>query len=305
VSQADIANRYGAYLGFLQRAARLDYSAPAGTQVTLPNVERYLADLQTRVRSVTVWNAIYKLRRAAELLTGSKNFSWLAEIEKDLALVMGSRSKFDRLVFSDRLVEAGLTRATEAGEFGTDDLARARGIRDGLMIAVLGFCPIRLKNFAGLEIGHTFKQGQGSWWIALPTISTKSRRRPDERRIPAVLNHWIEVYLNQSRPVLIGSRPATNALWISLRTGKAYTRKNLGTLNSKITRETIGVDISPHLFRTAAASTAGAYGSAVPYLASAILNHADPRVTEEHHQRASSVTAAQIFAGMISEVLGE
>ena len=29
------------------------------------------------------------------------------------------------------------------------------------------------------------------------------------------------------------------------------TTKNLGTLISKITRETIGVDVSPHLFRTA------------------------------------------------------
>ena len=48
VSRADIANRYGAYLGFLQRTGRLDYKAPAGSQVTSPNVEAYLADLQTR-----------------------------------------------------------------------------------------------------------------------------------------------------------------------------------------------------------------------------------------------------------------
>ena len=173
------------------------------------------------------------------------------------------------------------------------------------MIAVLGFCPIRLKNFAGLEIGRTFKEAQSSWWIALPSINTKSRRRPDERRMPAVLDHLFGVYLNQSRSVLIGARPATNALWISSRTGKAYTRKNLGTLVSKITLETLGVDVSPHLFRMAAASTAAAYGGATPYLASAILNHTDPRVTEEHYDRASSVTAAQIFSKMISDFLQE
>ena len=74
-SRADIANRYGAYLGFLKRTGCLDYGASAGTQVTMPNVEAYLTDLQTRVRSVTVWNAIYKLRRAAELVTASKTFS--------------------------------------------------------------------------------------------------------------------------------------------------------------------------------------------------------------------------------------
>jgi integrase len=304
VSRADIANRYGGYLGFLQRVGRLDCGAPAGTQVTVSNVEEYLADLQTRVRSVTVWNAIYKLRRAAELVTGSEDFSWIAEIENDLALVMQPRSKFDRLVFTNRLLEAGLTIATEAAEFGKDELTRARGVRNGLMVASLALCPIRPKNFTELEIGRTFKEARGSWWIALPSVSTKSRR-PDERRVPPVLNQWIELYLNQSRPVLIGARPATNALWISSQTGKAFTRKNLGTLISKITRETIGVDVSPHLFRTAAASTAVAYGGGIPHLASAILNHTDPRVTEDHYQRVSSATAAQIFAGMISDIVRE
>jgi integrase len=57
------------------------------------------------------------------------------------------------------------------------------------------------------------------------------------------------------------------------------TGKNLGILISKITREAIGVDVSPHLFRTAGASTAAAYGGNHPHLASALLNHPDPNVT--------------------------
>jgi integrase len=95
---------------------------------------------------------------------------------------------------------------------------------------------------------------------------------------------------------LLGSSPPTNALWISSTTGRRLTTKNLGTLISKITLETIGVDVSPHLFRTAAASTAAAYGGNTPHLASAILNHADPRVTENHYNRASSMSASKIYA---------
>jgi hypothetical protein len=223
VSRADFANRYGAFLGFLERTGRLNRNGRAAGQVTAPNVDVYLADLNARVRSVTCWNAIYKLRRAAELLAPTEDFSWLAEIEKDIALIMEPKSKFDRLVFSDRLLEAGLTIATEADLFGSNELARARGIRNGLMIALLALYPSRLKNFAGLEIGRTFREANSSWWIALPSVSTKTRR-PDERRVHSALNPRIDLYLKQSRPVLIGSRPATNALWISSRTGKAYTR---------------------------------------------------------------------------------
>jgi integrase len=300
VSRDDFARRYGAFLGFLQRTGRLEAHRGAATQVTLPNAEAYISDLKDRVRSVTVWNCIYKLRRAAELLAPTTYFSWLAEIEKDLALVMEPRSKFDRLVFTERLVEAGLTLVAEAQGFARNDLARARGVRNGLMIALLAFCPIRPKNFAGLEIGYTFKEVDRKWWISLPGNLTKSHRR-DERRVPALLNRCIELYLDQSRPLLLGSTPPTNALWISSTTGRRMTAKNLGTLISKITLETIGVNVSPHLFRTAAASTAAAYGGNTPHLASALLNHTDPHVTEEHYNRASSVSAAAAYARIIAE----
>jgi integrase len=81
------------------------------------------------------------------------------------------------------------------------------------------------------------------------------------------------------------------------------TTKNIGTLVSKITFETLGVEVSPHLFRTAAASTAAAYGGNTPHLASALLNHTDPRVTEEHYNRASSVSASKIYAEIVNSFL--
>jgi integrase len=302
VSRDDFARRYGAFLGFLQRSGRLDLGAAAAAQVTPQNVEDYVGDLTARVRSGTVWNCVYKLRRAAQLLAPTADFSWLAEIENDSALVMEPRSKFDRLVFTNRLVEAGLTLVIEAQKFAGNDLARARGVRNGLMIALLAFCPIRIKNFASLAIGHTFKEINGRWWITLPRGSTKSRR-PDERRVPELLNPPIELYINQSRPVLLGARPPTSDLWLSSTTGQQITTKNLGTLISKLTCETLGVDVSPHLFRTAAASMAAAYGSGTPHLASAILNHTDPRVTEEHYNRASSITASRIYAEITNSFL--
>lgn len=249
-----------------------------------PTVNAYTADLMARVRSVTVYNCIYMLRRAAELLAPTADFSWLAEIEKDLALLMEPRPKFERLVSTDRLVEAGLALLMEARDFAKNDLARARGIRNGLMIALLALCPIRLKNFAALEIGTTLKHVHGRWWITLPGNSTKSRR-PDERRIRELLNRAIEAYLNDARPILVGPRPSTQVLWVSSTTGRPMTAKNVGALVSKLTLQTIGVDVSPHLFRSAAASTAAARGTDTPHLASAVLNHTDPRMTEEHYNR--------------------
>jgi integrase len=300
VSRDDFERRYGAFLGFLQRSGRLQRKLDAAAQVTLSNVEAYIAELTVRVRSVTVWNCIYKLRRAAELLAPVSDYSWLTEIEKDLALGMVPESKFDRLVFTGRLVEAGLTLVAEAQGYAKNDLARARGVRNGLMIALLAHRPIRIKNFAALEIGRTFKEVHGSWWITLPRSSTKSHR-PDERRVPEQLNRIIDVYLNQSRPTLLGPRSPTSFLWISSTTGRQMTTKNLGTLISKITHQTLGVDVSPHLFRTAGATTAAMYGGNTPYLASAVLGHTDPRVTEEDYNRATTINAAKTYAAIIRQ----
>jgi integrase len=300
-SRDDFAIGYGAFLAFLQRSGRLERHRPAAALATLANLEAYISDLTARVGSVTVHTYVHHMHRGAELLAPTADFSWLAEIEKDLALVAEPRSKYDRLVFSGRLVEAGLTLVAEAQQFAKNDLTRARGVRNGLMIALLALCPIRLKNFAVLEIGSTFKQVHGRWWIALPSLTTKTRR-PDERCVSELLNPSIETYLTRSRPILLGSN-STNALWISSNTGGPMTKNNLSTLISRITLKTIGVDVSPHLFRTAAASTAAAYGGNSPHLASALLNHTDPRVTEEHYNRATSISASKIYAEIVNGYL--
>jgi integrase len=298
VSQRDFENRYGAFLGFLDRHKHLDLNvAEAAAHVTPQNVEEYVTELQTRVRSVTIWNCVYKLRRAAELMTTTPAFSWLSEIEKDLALIAVPRSKYDRFVMTERLLEGGLTIIAEAETFAKSDFARAKGVRNGLMIALLALCPIRIKNFAALELGRSFLEINGEWWIALPSGSTKTGKI-DERRIPCLLKSAIGMYINRYRQMLVRSHRQTNALWLSSTDGQPLTANNMGILISKITRETIGIAVSPHLFRTAAASTAAIYGGNNPYLASALLQHTDPRVTEEHYNRASSMSAVSGYAAI-------
>jgi hypothetical protein len=183
VSQVDIANRYGLYLDFLQRNGRLDLAEGAMTLVTPDNVDGFITELEARVRSVTVWNSVYKLRRAAQLIALGTDFQWLAEIEKDIALVMVPRSKADRLVLTERLVEAGLALIQEAEMFGKTSHSRAVGVRNGLLIALLAFHPIRIKNFAALTVADTFLNIDGRWWLHIPSDNTKSHRI-DQRQVP-------------------------------------------------------------------------------------------------------------------------
>ena len=118
----------------------------------------------------------------------------------------------------------------------------------------------------------------------------------DQRQVPEFITDAVNKYVNTHRTVLNRGNAEEPALWISSTTGRQMTTKNLGTLISKLTRETIGVDVSPHLFRTAGASTAAVYGGKNPHLASALLNHRDPRVTEERYNRATTFSAGDEYA---------
>ena len=128
------------------------------------------------------------------------DFRWLAEIVNDLVMVAWPRSKFDRIVAIEVLVEAGLTLINEAETpRNLTALARACQIRNGLMVAMLAFCPIRPKNFAALEIGRSFVKIKGCWWIVLSASETKEKR-PDERRVNELLTPAIDRYLGRYRP---------------------------------------------------------------------------------------------------------
>lgn len=299
VTRRDLVRRYGYFLDQVQRSEGLERNTEAAAYVTLDRVERFLAELQARISSVTAYGSIYKLRRMAQLLAPDQVFTWLADIEKDLALVMQPRSKFSRLVHTNILVDAGMKLMAEADAAAhRSALFRARQFRNGLMIALLALHPFRLKNFAGLEIGRTFRKVKDAWWIVLSASETKEQRA-DERPVVPYLTRWIKRYLHTHRPILARMGDGSASLWLSSNDGSAMTYLGIEKVISKITLATVGIDVSPHLFRTAGASTAAVHAGDTPHLAAALLHHIDPAVAEEHYNRASSLSAAQAYAALI------
>jgi integrase len=301
VTRDDLARRYGSFLSFLDRHGLLRSEEPAAANVAVDNVVAYVAELKNRVSSVTVYGSISKLRRASQLIDPKGHFAWLVEIEKDLALEMRPRSKFGRIVTTDVLVEAGLTLIHQAESSpNMTELARACQVRNGLMVALLALCPIRLKNFVALEIGRSFVQIQGTWWIVLSAEETKENR-PDERPIHQLLTPFIDGYLGRHRPVLAGTSHTPSALWLSSADGTPTKYSQVQRVVKTTTLATVGIAMSPHLFRTSAASTAATRGGENPYLASALLHHTHPTVTNAHYNRATSLSAAESLRHIVRQ----
>jgi site-specific recombinase XerD len=301
VTRSDLAQRYGYFLDFLARSHRLDPKAAAGAQVTLENVDSYVAEMKSRISSVTIYGSICKLRRTTQLIAPERDLRWLIEIERDLNFEMRPRSKRNRLVLAEVLVEAGLTLITESiANENLTELARARGVRNGLMVALLACCPIRLKNFAALEIGRSFVKVGEAWWIVLSALETKEKRA-DERPVPDLLTSEIDRYIDSYRPILAGRRNLSKALWLASDDGQPMAQCMVAECLTETTRSTLGVPVNPHLFRTADASTAALYGGEFPHLASALLHHTHPCVTEAHYNRATGLSAARAYAAIVRQ----
>ena len=294
VTQTDLAKRYGYFLDFVSRSRRLEPEAKAGAHVTLENVEQYVEELKKRVSSVTVYGSIHKLRRITQLIAPEQEVAWLMEIERDLFSEMRPRSKWDRVVLTEVIVEAGLALIAEAElPVKLPKLTRARMIRNGLMLVLLAQYPIRLKNFAALELGRSIVKIGETWWILLTAAETKEKRA-DERPIEDEIGEALDKYLKVYRPILCRGTTNTNALWLGI-DGTAMAEYSIREVITETTRSVLGVAISPHLFRTAATTTAAVHAGEKPHLGSAILHHSHPTVTLESYNRASSISAGRAY----------
>jgi site-specific recombinase XerD len=167
------------------------------------------------------------------------------------------------------------------------------------MLAILALCPIRLKNYAALEIGRSLVKIRDRWWIVLSAAETKEKRA-DERPINEMLTPFIERYLAQHRPMLARSDKPPQAFWLSAHDGTPMTAQHVGLVIGDTTFSTLGVRVSPHLFRTSGASSAATLGSDNPYLATALLHHRDPRVTNAYN-RATTLSAAESFRQIVRQ----
>jgi integrase len=315
VTRADLERRYGYFLDHLDRADKLRMNRSAAAQVTPEHVQTYLSELRSRVSSVTAYGSIYKLRRMAEILAPDKDLGWLKAIEADLDFAKTPRSKYPRLVSTTALVEAGLTLWREvelspahltptcvSGHTDPILIQRAAQARDGLMIALLALCPIRMKNFAALELGRSLRKVGETWWIVLAPAETKTRHA-DERPVPQLLTALLDHYVGQHRAVLSrgDASPQTGPLWIG-RSGSAMSVSAVESTIRRTTASSLGIAIGPHMFRTAAATTSASRATHLPGLASALLDHRRSDVTEAHYNRATSHQAAQSYADVLRQI---
>lgn len=308
-----MSNSYGHWLAWLKQEGRFEPTAAVAHALTPENIVSYVSFIRTINASSSVADRIQKLMHVAIALAPDCDWNWLRSVWRRLkAFAKPARNKNARLVESHELFDLGLNLIEDGDrKSAVSPMEGATLYRNGLIIALLAFRPIRLKNLTEITLDrHLLKRG-GTWCLEFEAPETKPRK-PLTPTFPVELVSHLERYLAHHRAMLFprnrGSKQtnaldprACTALWVS-NLGKAMDRRTIYGVVAKHTHEAFGRVVYPNLCRDAAATTIAMRDSKRVGIASVVLDHSRAATTERHYNQARSYEAAHRLQENIRQI---
>jgi integrase/recombinase XerD len=312
-SRVMVVRVYNAWLSWLAAKELLDPNMRPNDRVTRERVEAYVAEIQTKLAPYTVLSLVQQLFDALRVMEPESNWKWPAQVYRRLKTqARPSRDKLSRLKAPQELIALG-ERMMDEADATPDWSARRRAVayRDGLLIALLAYRPVRRKNLAMMRLGRHLVKVGGCWQIVFTVEETKSHA-PYEAPLPAALRSRLERYLDVHRPVLMRGEgtgnaaaspvdPELDAVWVS----EVGTQLTYGILGKRIfehTRQEFGRGLNPHMFRDCVATSVAVDNPKHIGDASLILGHAGHRTTQKYYNHARNLDASRRHAAMIASL---
>jgi integrase len=286
------------FLGFVLLEDGSALVLPPAERLTKERVRAFASHLsKTNIpRSVAIQiDALYK---AARIMLPDHDLAWLKAIKARLHAAAPLQQAGGPAITSLQILHVGLSLMDQRFPLNRNRklLSHAIAYRDGLMIALLAFAPLRRKNLASLEIGRHLIGGGNERYIIIPASETKTRT-PVEFAIPALLLPYFDIYLSIVRPRLLKDL-SCRTLWISPR-GSALRYGAIGDIVSRHTFNLLGVRLTPHDTRDTAATTWALADPGKIGTATDLLAHSDGRNMQKHYNRARGIDASRTYAQII------
>ena len=292
---------YGRFLGFLTWTNSLHPNLAPEDRVTPDLVRSYVDHLRAAVAPRTVVTSLVGLKVMIKAMAPGRCWRWLQSI--CIALDRTSKPITDKrarmrpsqeiyvraLAEMDHLLESSLT--------GHNSLS---GYRNMLMIAFLAALPLRLKNFAALEIGRHLIREKDSWRISIPGEEVKNGQHLEYGLIRS-LWPYLETYLQDVRPRLLSDVASSAHLWVGWESARLQPH-TIHKCIKRTTRRLFGVAINPHLFRDCAATSLSTISPSAARSAAPLLGHKYFSTTERYYVRANQLEASRKLNAMLTSI---
>lgn len=289
------------FLGFLSISERDALELDPATRLTPDHVRCFVDHLASTNSPHSVAIQLEALYGAGRTMMPDLEWSWLKNIKTRLHAAAPKGSTARPVITSVQLVDLGLQLMEESNIIPTEPIKMANAIqyRDGLMIALLAYVPLRHKNFAAIEIGRDLISEDGSWVIVISPEETKTRAYI-EFEIPLDIREHFSTYVEYVRSRMV-RRPGCKALWVSPK-GGALSYSAVGPVITRHTTQRLGIRITPHDARDAAATTWAIAAPQQVGISRDLLSHADLRTTTKYYNRAKGIEASRVHNKIIAQL---
>lgn len=293
-SRRKCESSHGRWLGHLAVADPEALLKSPGERLTMDRMKRFVIELQREVRATTVASTVDGIYQAARLIAPHSDWSWLSGLKRRLHAQSEPLDRFGYLVMPDETLDIGISLMESA----LDAAHRPHKLnevqyRDGLIIALLSFWPIRRRSIAALTVNRHIGWSDGRINLLLFSEDTKSKR-PEAIALHPVLVPYFETYLAQIRPVLLRDR-ATDALWVSQH-GTPLTGDGIYNAVRKHILKITGKPMCLHDFRRAVGTYIAHTMPEQIGILPGLLQHCDPNTGQRHYNLARSEVASRRFA---------
>lgn len=245
-------------------------------------------------------NALRTLMGAYPRTNWDKHKRLLTYLEREAKEYVSLR-KNGRIVSSDVLFQAGLKLASGDADAARTEIARMKHRRDGCLLAFLSAIPLRCRAMSELRLGKSLLVGKSSITIYLDAGMTKTGMEW-EATIPDPLKPVLQQYLFDVRPWLMerGSQDHEH-VWVTDK-GRPLNKEYLAAKTRRVSLRLLGVMLSPHLFRDAAATTLARKSPIDARLIRSLLGHSGHQTAERYYNHAAGLDATRSYADIVNSV---
>jgi integrase len=301
------ARGYGRFLFWLKERNELDETADPATRVTRERLIAYLDELRRTNRGHTIHNRVQELGDAMRALVPEGDWGFIRRAAGRLrANTIPARDKRGRVPWIADVITQGYRMMDEAEKNDAlPELGRAALYRDGLLLVFLAYHPLRLRNLFSLRIGHHLVVQDDQIVLNIGAPETKARQRI-QQEVPPRLSCALRRYIDQHRPVLLRAKgrwhaPSANELWIS-RDGSPCSAQTFRNIVKKHLSGPNGQPLSPHLFRSMAATSVAIEAPGSVDIIPAILAHSSHRTGEQYYNLAGNLDASRAFNSVLDAI---
>jgi integrase len=292
---------YGGWLGWLIDTGRFDEHVRLEDRATPENVLAYAAALMDGRSKRTVATCLIGLKCVLIRMAPEKDWQWLRDITTRLDVWAGNPEKpYPSPLPANEMFAIVLAELERLKAVEQPKLAHRLAYRDTLITGFLMFCPVRLTNITGIEIGTHLRQVGREWRLYFEGEETKNYD-PLAFVVPSAIVPHLAHYIETIRPGFGRIATESNRLWLAIKNAP-LAEITLYQRIVALTCRLFGAPISPHQFRPIAATFLAESSAADSLRARPLLGHRSGDTTAAHYIRASSIESSRSVAAALAEI---